>query len=336
VVNVAMWGKALKIIPRISREEWDALDVVSRWLIITRAAVFVMTAMSCGVGGLLAWRDGLFSWPHFAACLVGLVFAHATNNLLNDLTDHRRGIDAGNYYRSQYGPQPLEHGLLTQRQLWAYIVVSGLVALACGGYLVATTGLVTLALLGAGAFFVLFYTWPLKYIGLGEPSVILVWGPLMVGGTYFVVTHGVWSWDVVWVSLAYAAGPTTVLFGKHTDKLEQDREKRVRTLPVLLGERVARYATIGLWVSQYVILGLLIAFGRLTPALALVVLATPKLLFAARIFARPRPTAPPPELPPNVWPLYLSAVAFYYNRIFGALFLAGLLGEIVLVKTGLW
>ena len=51
-----------------------------------------------------------------------------------------------------------------------------------------------LALMAAGAFFVLFYTWPLKYIGLGELAVIIVWGPLMVGGGYFVVT-GDWSWQ---------------------------------------------------------------------------------------------------------------------------------------------
>jgi 1,4-dihydroxy-2-naphthoate octaprenyltransferase len=36
------------------------------------------------------------------------------------------------------------------------------------------------------AFFVLFYTWPLKYIGLGEIAVLIVWGPLMIGGGYFV------------------------------------------------------------------------------------------------------------------------------------------------------
>ena len=49
-----------------------------------------------------------------------------------------------------------------------YALLTGGVALAIGGALVAMRGGVTLELLGAGAFFVLFYTWPLKYIGLGE------------------------------------------------------------------------------------------------------------------------------------------------------------------------
>ena len=46
----------------------------------------------------------------------------------------------------------------------------------------------------------LFYTWPLKYIGLGEIAVLLVWGPLMIGGGYFVIT-GVWDWNVVLAGL---------------------------------------------------------------------------------------------------------------------------------------
>lgn len=213
-MKVAMWGKALRIIPRISKEEWRDLDVVSRWLIITRAAVFVMTAISCCIGGLLALRDGDFQWSMFLACLVGLIFAHATNNLVNDLTDHRRGIDTDNYYRSRYGPQPLEHGLLTVKRHMLYIAVTAAVALAAGVVITIVVGPPVLYLMAAGAIFVLFYTWPLKYIGLGEPSVVLVWGPLMIGGTYFAVSGGTWSWDAALIGLVYALGPATVQIGR--------------------------------------------------------------------------------------------------------------------------
>lgn len=336
MIQPKMWIKALRIIPRVSPEEWQTLDVVSRWLIASRAAVFIMTATSCAVGGLLAVRDGAFSTPDFAACLLGLVFAHATNNLLNDLIDHKKGIDRNNYYRAQYGPHPIEHGLMSARELWAYIAVSGLVALLAGAWLISRTGWITVALLAAGAFFVIFYTWPLKYMGLGEPSVILVWGPLMVGGTYFVVTGGSWSWQATAVSLAYAVGPTTVLFGKHTDKLSQDEAKGVRTLPVILGEKNSRITAIGLWVFQYLLVAALIAWGVLGWPLALVFLSLPKFVWAVNIYSRPRPTEPPEELPPNIWPLFLSAVAFVYNRLFGVLFLAGLILDVILYRTGVY
>lgn len=333
-MNFSMWGKALRIIPRISKEEWDELDIVSRWLIATRAAVFVMTATSCAVGGLLAFRDGRFHFLYFLACLLGLVFAHATNNLLNDLVDHKKGMDRDNYYRAQYGPHPLEHGLMTPAAMAGYIGASAAVALLCGIWLVSETGGATLALMLAGAFFVLFYTWPLKYMGLGEPSVLLVWGPLMTGGTFWVVTGGEMSWTVFVVSLAAAMGPTTVLFGKHTDKLKQDEAKGVRTLPVILGEARARQATIGLWAAQLVLILLLVWSGALGWPLLAVLAALPKLVWAVRVYIRPRPEEPPEEMPEGVWPLYLSAVAFVYCRLFGILFLAGLFLDVILKRLG--
>ncbi len=335
-LSISMWGKALRVIPRITKEEWNTLDIVSRWLIATRSAVFIMTALSCAIGALLAAADGQFSWANFAACFVGLVFAHGTNNLINDFTDHKKGIDKDNYYRSQYGPQPLEHGLLTVKQLMLYIAVTGLIALSAGGFLVYATGVGTLYLLLAGAFFVLFYTWPLKYFGLGEPAVLAVWGPLMIGGAYYVISGGSWSWDVVVISLAYAMGPTTVLFGKHTDKIVQDKEKKVYTLPVILGETAARYTTIGLWFSQYLILGYLIATQKIGIPLAIVLVAFPKFVWAAKVFAKPRPTEEPPDLPPDTWPLYLSAHSFVYNRQFGLLFLLGLIADVVLRAAGVY
>ncbi|MEZ4454040.1 MAG: prenyltransferase [Nannocystaceae bacterium] len=328
--DYSMWRKALIGIPRVDREGWDRLDLVSRWLIATRAAVFVMTALACAIGGLLAYRDGHFAWAPFVACMIGLVFAHATNNLLNDLSDHRRGVDRDNYYRSRYGPQPLEHGLMTLEQMRRWIAATGAVALAAGGYLVATTGGVTLSLLAAGAFFVLFYTWPLKYVGLGEPSVILVWGPLMVGGSYYVVSGGCWSWEVAMISLVYALGPTSVLFGKHTDKIDQDRAKGIRTLPVILGEALSQRVTVVLWVAQLMLVLHLVAAGSLGWPVLAVFAALPTLTKVAAVFGRPRPRSRPSDFPASAWPLYLSAHAFVYNRRFGLLFLAALLVDVLL------
>ena len=106
---------------------------------------------------------------------------------------------------------------MNKRQHLTYAGITGAIALLLGIVLVVMTNLWTLLLLALGAFFVLFYTWPLKYIALGEISVLLVWGPLMIGGGYFVIT-GDWSWTVVLASLPYALGVTGVIFGKHIDK----------------------------------------------------------------------------------------------------------------------
>jgi 1,4-dihydroxy-2-naphthoate octaprenyltransferase len=334
-LNFSMWGKALKTIPRISKEEWINLDIISQWLIATRSAVFIMTVIAGVIGGLMAWYDGSFSALNFALALIGLVFAHASNNLINDLIDSRKGIDKGNYYRSLYGPQTVEHGLLSNGGIARFIGFSLTIALLAGAFLVWQTGIVTFYLLLIGLFFLLFYTWPLKYIGLGEPTVIVVWGPLMVGGTYFVTTGGDWSWPVSIIGIVYALGPTSVLFGKHIDKLKEDKIKRVYTLPVILGENNSRWVTIIIWGIQYLLVGWLIITGYLGFAMAVVVLALPKYFWAVRIFSKPRPLTEPETLEKGVWPLYLSAHAFIYNKRFGLLFLLGLIIDLVLLKMGI-
>ena len=59
-MNVSMWRKALNIIPSVTKEEWDELDLISRWLIASRAAVLIMTFISAALAGLFALRDGAF------------------------------------------------------------------------------------------------------------------------------------------------------------------------------------------------------------------------------------------------------------------------------------
>ena len=56
--DVAMWGKALTVMPRITKQDWDGLDIVSRWLIATRSAVIIMTFTSAAFAGLLAAKAG--------------------------------------------------------------------------------------------------------------------------------------------------------------------------------------------------------------------------------------------------------------------------------------
>ncbi len=332
-MNTSIWKKALQVIPSVTKEEWDALDIVSKWLISTRAAVLIMTFISASLAGLFALRDGKFNLIAWLALTVGLILAHATNNLFNDYTDFVRGVDKDNYFRTMYGPQPVAHGLITTRQLLTYTAVTGLAAMLFGIYLVAINGWDPLIwiLLGLGIFFVLLYTWPLKYIALGEIAVLLVWGPLMIGGGYYVLA-GQWDWNVVWASLPYVLGVTTVIFGKHIDKLEIDREKNIHTLPVLLGEKISRYTVIAMMVLPYMMVPLLIVTKYFTPVMLIVFFAIPTLLKIAPAFLKPRPETRPAGFPDGQggWPLYFATLAFGNNRSFGVMFMLGLMLDVLL------
>jgi len=328
-MNFAMWIKALQVIPHVSKEEWNNLDVISKWLISTRAAVLIMTLISGAIAGILAGQNGMFNFWYWILVTFGIIMAHATNNLMNDYTDYSRGVDQDNYYRAQYGPQPLVHGLMTKKQLLTYAFVTGLIALACGLVLVYLRGGWTILFLGLGVFFVLFYTWPLKYIALGELSVLLVWGPLMIGGGYYAIT-GQWDWNVVIASLPYALGVTAVLFGKHIDKFEADKEKHIHTLPVVIGEKPSRYIVVGMFILQYLSVIYLIVVGFFTPVLLLVFLAVRAFLRVFPMFRQPKPDEKPAEFP-DVWPNYFVAAAFLHNREFGLLYMLGLIINAVLI-----
>jgi len=327
-MNVGMWAKALRVIPKIDKAEWDRLDVISRWLISTRAAVLIMTFISASIAGIMAFGAGQFNLLYYVLLVIGLVFAHATNNLLNDLTDYDRGVDRDNYFRTQYGPQAIEQGLMTRRQMLTYAGVSGLIALLAGAYLVWVHGWLALALLAAGAFFVLFYTWPLKYIGLGEIAVIIVWGPLMIGGGYFVIT-GQWDWNVALAGLPYALGPTTVIFGKHIDKLREDKAKGIHTLPVIIGETAGRYSVMVMMALQYLLVIALVATGFFTPAMLIVLLALIPSPWVWKLLSKPKPTTRPAE-DRTGWPLYFVSAVFVHNRTYGMLFLLGLIAAAVI------
>jgi 1,4-dihydroxy-2-naphthoate polyprenyltransferase len=328
-----MWKKALMVIPAVTKDEWNQLDIVSRWLISTRAAVLIMTFLSAALAGIFAVRNHTFQFLPWLVMTLGLILAHATNNLFNDYTDFNRGVDKDNYFRTQYGPQPLASGLMTNVQLLTYTAITGLFAAVMGIFLIVSKGgdPVIWWLFGLGVFFVLFYTWPLKYIALGEIAVLIVWGPLMIGGGYYVMS-GQWDWMVVWASLPYVLGVTTVIFGKHIDKSKIDKEKKIYTLPVIIGEKAARYSVLGMMLLSYILVLVLIISRYFTPAMLLVLAALPSFQKVYPAFLKPRPETRPGDFPDGQggWPLYFAPLSFLNNRAFGMFFLLGLILDTVI------
>src|SRR3954452_24106229 len=314
-------------------------DSVSKWIVITRAAVFSMTVTSGLIGGLLAngaerlaqVGGGAIGGPYtvndglVVLAVLGLVVAHAANNMINDYFDLEGGIDTDDYVRAQYAPHPILSGWVTKRQLGAAILLANAIDLGIMLFLTAARGPLVIAFALAGLFISVFYVAPpirLKHIGLGEPGVFLVWGPLMVVGTFFVATGAIPAWT--WIaSLPYAILVTSVLFGKHIDKIEADTKKGVRTMPVLLGEARARRVAQGLMVAYYPIVVGAVLVGWIGPWLFLVLLGIPKLLQTLRVFVAPKPDVPPHSY--VGWPLWFVGAAFVHTRRAGGLLVLGLL-----------
>jgi len=324
--DVAMWRKAIwQLIKMDDKKEWDALDVVSKWLIATRSAVTLVTVYSCIIAGILAFRDGHFKFLPWFIVTIGLFLAHGTNNLLNDYTDFNRGVDKDNYFRTQYGVHPLVQGFWTKPQQLRWFALSGLLAVLAGVYALFYTDFspVVAGLFAFGAAVLLAYTYPFKYWGLGELAIFLIWGPIMIGAVYLVLS-GQWNWNVVLAGVPYGLGVASINVGKHIDKREDDLKKGVGTFPVRAGEAVARRVDQAALVLIYAVILYLIFIPRyFTPAMLLVGMALPYARDAFKLLNKPRPASPPPGYP--AWPTWFSAICFRHNRQFGGLLLLSLL-----------
>lgn len=317
---VRRWRHALSTINPPSGQ----LDAISRWLVITRAGVLPMTLTAGAIAGLLAVRRPAFAAGWFTLSFVGITLAHVSNNLVNDLFDTAVGLDKEEYPRALYAPHPILSGMITRAGLVRATIAVNAADVAILIVLTVARGWVVLAFAVAGAILNIAYTAPplrLKQRGLGELDVMLVWGPLMIAGTYYSAVGHI-PWQVWPASIPYGLLCTAVLMAKHIDKLPWDEREGVRTLPVILGEPRSRTLTIGLMVGFYLAVAACVRVGALPwPALAAFG-GVPLLVRAVRALRRPRPERPPRGFP--VWPLWFAAFVFTHTRRAGALLVAGL------------
>jgi 1,4-dihydroxy-2-naphthoate polyprenyltransferase len=316
---------------RTSNPPAGRVDVVSRWLVLTRASVLPMTITAAAIAGLLAaFHDENVRWGLLVLAAVGLVLAHVANNLMNDLFDLEVGSDSDTYPRALYAPHPVLSGMISRRGLLTSAIVVNAADLAILVVLLVFRGWPMVVFALSGFLLSVAYTAPplrLKKHGLGEATVLVVWGPLMVGGTYYAATGHV-PFAIFAASLPYALLCTAVLMGKHIDKIPWDEPDGTRTLPVLLGEAKARALTQGMMISFYVLVVLLVGTGTFPIAALIALLALHKLATVWTPFSQPKPAEPPENFP--IWPLWFAALAFVHTRRAGGLLVLGLIVGVIL------
>ncbi|HEX7036725.1 MAG TPA: prenyltransferase [Pseudomonadales bacterium] len=303
---------ALTGMPRVSAAGWRRLDWLRRYLIAVRAAVLPLTLFSCLFGGLLALPWTPAEGGRLLLATVTLLFAHAAGNLLNDQIDWLVGVDRDRYFRVRYGAHPLAQGLMHPLGHVLLLALTASVALWLGIALCRSAGTPAWWLAGVGASLSVFYTWPLKRLALGELAIFLIWGPLLAGGVYWLVS-GDWGPEILLLSALFGLGPTVVVLGKHCDKRADDAARGIRTLPVRLGPVWGPRVTVLAAVVQ-LCGGLGWAVTTEAWAYLLLLAALPALLGLIRVGLRRRPTARPKRFPTAVWPLWYGAAAFRFAR----------------------
>jgi len=322
--RLALWWGAFTGFYKPGVQDIYSLDRVSLFLYAARSVILVISAQAAIIAGLLAAGASRFEWGNFIGVLVGFVVAHMISNLSNDYFGFTHGYDTPDSPRMRYTVHPISSGLLDRNTLLVGLTLLAAVGLGITGYFVHERGWLAAIIAVAGVSLLLLYDAgpaPLKTIGLGEFAVLVVWGPLMIGGGYAMIT-GELSVNVMLASLPYGLGVMTILMGKHIDQMDFDSGRNIQTLPVLIGESAARSLNISAVCAMYAIVAIVIVFGRLTPFAAVVVVAAPRAVLAVKRMGRPRPAAPPEGY--VGWPLWYHRVCLEHNRMFGWTYIAGL------------
>ncbi len=296
-----------------------------RVLAASRLCVLPMTAYAVALGGIMAWIDGSFSWLLFTLIFFGFLLAHLADNLLNDMTDVRKGIDEQGYFRSLYGPHPIIDNIVTTSEVKLLVGSILLADLLLAIYLGFSVSWLVPLLAFLGALVMgLYGGFPIdaKKLGLGEVLVAIVWGPIIAGGTYLALT-GKYGLRQAYVYLPYATAVSLVLIGKHMDKFDHDLGKGLRTLPIRLGKRKSRTLASSLAIIALITeaLGIYYYTDSLLSFIAL--LALPNIIGISKVLAKEKPKEPPGGWP--VWPLWYAAWGFAALDLVGRYAIASLI-----------
>lgn len=192
------------------------------------------------IGTAIAYHEiSMVHWPSFACAMLGAVLIQIATNLANDYFDFVKGTDTA----ERIGPtRATQAGLVSPRTMRFAFIVVFTIALLPGAYIIYRGGLPYLAIGVISIICGILYTggpFPLGYLGLGDIFVFVFFGPVAVGGTYYLhVLH--LSRDVVVAGFAPGLISTALLTVNNLRDIEQDRVGGKRTLAVRFGRGFAR------------------------------------------------------------------------------------------------
>lgn len=251
------------------------------WILAARPKTLSAAAVPVMIGTALAPRP--VDWPMFAFALLGALLIQVATNFINDALDFRKGADTG----ERLGPlRVTQAGLLSAESVLRAAYACFVLAAACGVPLILRGGWPLLAIGVASIAAAYAYTggpYPLAYNGLGEIFVLVFFGVVAVGGSYYVQTLTV---DAAMLVAGVSAGAlaSVLLVINNLRDVAGDRASNKRTTVVRFGERFARGEIVA-FVAAAFLGDAGVALLRARPFLALPWIAVPlAVLLVVRTF----------------------------------------------------
>lgn len=209
------------------------------WFAATRPRTLVAGFVPVAVGSALAFKDGTFVIISALAALFGALFIQIGTNLVNDYFDFQRGADT---HERLGPPRATQQGWLSPRAVFSGAMVCFALAFGVGIYLVAVAGwpLVVIGVCSLLAGYA--YTggpFPLAYNGLGDIFVLVFFGFVAVGGTYFVQAQALTA-TVLMAAVPVGLLGVALLAVNNTRDEKTDAAAGKKTLVVRFGTRFGK------------------------------------------------------------------------------------------------
>jgi 1,4-dihydroxy-2-naphthoate octaprenyltransferase len=208
------------------------------YLLAARPKTLPAAAAPVVIGGAMAYAEGGFSLWVFLATVAAAVLIQVGTNFANDYYDYVKGADT----TDRTGPRrATQAGLVTPSQMKRAFIIAFAAAVGVGGYLVYIGGLPIAAIGVLSIICGILYTagpWPLGYTGLADLFVLAFFGPVAVGGTYYLQTGSI-NAAVIVAGLAPGLFSTAILTVNNLRDIETDRPAGKKTLAVRFGRRFA-------------------------------------------------------------------------------------------------
>lgn len=210
------------------------------WILAARPKTLTAAVIPVFAGTALAAAERIrIDWALCLFALLGALFIQIGTNLINDVADFRKGSDTA----ERLGPvRVTQAGLLTERQVVGGAVLAFAAAVLCGIPLVVHGG-IPLIIIGIASLVAGYaYTagpFPLAYHGWGDFFVILFFGVIAVGGSYFLQT-GTMSIQALLAGVSVGSLAAVLIAVNNLRDRKGDLESGKRTLAVRFGVRFAR------------------------------------------------------------------------------------------------
>ena len=186
------------------------------------------------VGVALAVEAGAFHALAALCALLGALLIQVGTNYANDAEDFVRGADT----EARKGPRrATAAGLVSPGQMRVAAAIAFSFAFAAGGYLIIRGGWPILALGLVSIASGVAYTagrYALAYTGLADLFVLVFFGPVAVGGTFYVQALSLPNWVPV-AGLGPGFLATAILLANNVRDVDEDRAADKRTLVVRFG-----------------------------------------------------------------------------------------------------